>query len=509
MLFLGIDLGSSSIKLSVLDASNGTTVAAVSVPDYEMAMDAPQFGWAEQDPDQWWAYIKTGIRKLGTLHHVDLKKIAAIGIAYQMHGLVLTDASLNPVRPSIIWCDSRAAQLGTDAYTILGAENSQAMILGSPGNFTAAKLKWVKENEPEVFAKARYMMLPGDFIAAKLSGVAQTSTSGLSEAALWNFSEGRLAIEVLEAMDLSAAIIPEIVPNFGQQATISTAIASELGLNPDTKITYRAGDQPNNALSLNVLKPGEIATTAGTSAVIYSVTEKDAYDVTNRVNTFLHVNDTTLQKRNGVLLCINGSGILYQWLRKITSIGNENGLISYDKLNAEAAKAAPGSKGLRFYPFGNGVERIFNNNPAFSGIQNLNFNIHQSPELVRAACEGIVFAMNYGFNIMKEIGAGGSVMRAGKANLFLSPVFREVFANTTQTTVELYNTAGADGAARGAAFGFGFYKSINEAFSSLQCLERIEPAQQLINQYNDIYQEWKLNINIENKQNEYDNTSLL
>jgi xylulokinase len=268
---------------------------------------------------------------------------------------------------------------------------------------------------------------------------------------LWNFTEGRLAIEILDAMGLPTSLIPEIVPSFGNQATISAAIASELGLSPDTKITYRAGDQPNNALSLNVLKPGEIATTAGTSAVIYSVTEKDAYDASNRVNTFLHVNDADGKKRNGVLLCINGSGILYQWLRKITSIGNENGLISYDKLNTEAAKAEPGSKGLRFYPFGNGVERIFNNKPAFSGIQNLNFNIHQSPELVRAACEGIVFAMNYGFDIMKEIGAGGNVVRAGKANLFLSPVFREVFANTTQTTVELYNTAGADGAARGAA----------------------------------------------------------
>jgi len=509
MLFLGIDLGSSSIKLSVLNAENGTTVAAITVPDFEMEMVAPQFGWAEQDPNQWWAYIKTGIQTLGSKHGVDLKKIAAIGIAYQMHGLVLTDAALNPVRPSIIWCDSRAAEIGNGAYDLIGHTVSQKQILGSPGNFTASKLKWVKNNEPEVFAKAAHMMLPGDFIAAKLSGVAQTSTSGLSEAALWNFTEGRLAIEILDAMGLPTALIPEIVPSFGNQATVSATIASELGLSPDTKITYRAGDQPNNALSLNVLKPGEIATTAGTSAVIYSVTEKDAYDASNRVNTFLHVNDTDGKKRNGVLLCINGSGILYQWLRKITSIGNENGLISYDKLNTEAAKAEPGSKGLRFYPFGNGVERIFNNKPAFSGIQNLNFNIHQSPELVRAACEGIVFAMNYGFDIMKEIGAGGNVVRAGKANLFLSPVFREVFANTTQTTVELYNTAGADGAARGAAYGFGFYNSIDEAFSSLQCLERIEPLQKLSNQYSDIYNEWKLNLNIENKQNEYNKTSLL
>jgi xylulokinase len=507
MQFLGIDIGSSSIKLSVLNAELGTTIASVSVPDFEMDIIAPQFGWAEQDPEKWWQYIKTGILTLGK-QGVDLKKITAIGIAYQMHGLVLTDKDLNPVRSSIIWCDSRAAEIGSGAYDLIGHTASQKQILGSPGNFTASKLKWVKNNEPEVFAKAAYMMLPGDFIAAKLSGVAQTSTSGLSEAALWNFSEGRLATEILDAMGLPASIIPEIVPSFGYQATVSVAVASELGLNADTKITYRAGDQPNNALSLNVLQPGEIATTAGTSAVIYAVTEKDAYDPQNRVNTFLHVNDTEMGKRNGVLLCINGSGILYQWLRKITSLASESGLISYERLNAEAAKAEPGSKGLRFYPFGNGVERIFNNKPVFSGIQNLNFNMHQSPELVRAACEGIVFAMNYGFDIMKEIGVSGNVVRAGKANLFLSPVFREIFASTTQATVELYNTSGSDGAARGAAYGYGFYASIDQAFSSLQCLERIEPGAALSNQYSEIYHHWKENINIDNKQYEYNKTSL-
>ena len=508
MLFLGIDLGSSSIKLSVFDAEKGHAIASASVPDFEMGFFAETYGWAEQDPAQWWSYIKNGIQTLGTKYSIDLKKIEAIGIAYQMHGLVLTDGKLNPVRPSIIWCDSRAAEIGNRLYDKIGHKTSQEQILGSPGNFTVSKLKWVQEHEPEVFSQSVHMMLPGDFIAAKLSGKAQTTASGLSEAALWNFKEGRLAVEILEAFDLPVSLIPEIVPGFGFQANIDANVASELGLSPDTKITYRAGDQPNNALSLNVLKPGEIATTAGTSAVIYAVTEKDAFDVNNRVNTFLHVNNSEEVKRNGVLLCINGSGILYSWLRRIMSVGSSD-LISYNMLNAEAAKTEPGAKGLRFYPFGNGVERIFNNNQAFSGIQNLNFNIHQSPELVRAACEGIVFAMNYGFDIMKEIGAGGSVVRAGMANLFLSPVFREIFANTTQTSVELYNTAGADGAARGAAYGSGFFKNLDEAFQGLQCVERIEPKANLSNQYNDIYQEWKLNINIENKQNEYNKTSLL
>lgn len=507
MYFLGIDLGSSSIKLSVLDADSGNIIASVSVPDFEMEIAAPKFGWAEQNPEQWWAYVKSGIHQLGSKHNVDLKRIAGIGVAYQMHGLVLTDVQLNPVRPSIIWCDSRAAAIGDSIYDLMGHQNAQNIILGSPGNFTASKLKWVKDNEPEVFAKAVHVMLPGDFIAAKLSGKAQTSTSGLSEAALWNFPQGRLATEVLDAMELPTALIPEIVPNFGHQAVINTDIASELGLSPSVKITYRAGDQPNNALSLNVLNPGEIATTAGTSAVVYAVSKDDTYDANNRINTFLHVNNTETEKRNGVMLCINGSGILYQWLRRIMSLGS-NELVSYEKLNAEAAKAPIGSEGLRFYPFGNGVERIFNNKPATSGIQNLNFNIHQSPHLVRSACEGIVFAMNYGFDVMKSVGASGSVVRAGKANLFLSPVFREIFANTTQTTVELYNTAGADGAARGAAYGYGYYTSLNESFDNLKCLERIEPTAALSQQYGEIYETWKNSINII-QQNEHSYKSII
>lgn len=494
MYFLGIDLGSSGIKMLVFDAESGRSLCVVTVPEFEMEINAPQFGWAEQDPESWWQSIRQGIRLLGK-NGIDLKKIAGIGIAYQMHGLVLVDKNLNPVRPSIIWCDSRAVDIGNKAYDQIGHDYCQQTILGSPGNFTASKLKWVKTHEPEVFAKAAYMLLPGDYIAAKFSGVPQTTASGLSEAALWNFPKGRLAKDILEGMELPEKMIPEIVCNFGEQAVIHPKVADELGLSRKTKITYRAGDQPNNALSLKVLKPGEIATTAGTSAVIYSVDNADVFDRQNRVNTFLHVNNTPTDKSNGILLCINGSGILYQWLRKIVSL-NRDHAISYDLLNAEAAKAKPGCDGLRFYPFGNGVERIFNNKAVNSGIENLNFNLHQTPQLVRSACEGIVFAMNYGFEVMKSMGVGGNVVRAGKANLFLSPVFREIFTNATQTSLELYNTSGAEGAARGAAYGSGHYQNLTEAFEGLKCIECIEPTKKLTAQYEDIYQTWKSNLKI-------------
>jgi len=496
MYFLGIDLGSSSVKLSVLDAEKGKEICAVTVPEFEMEIIAPKFGWAEQNAELWWDYVKEGLGEIRKKHQFDLKKINGIGIAYQMHGLVITDEDLKPLRPSIIWCDSRAVAIGNEAFDSIGRENCQKQILGSPGNFTVSKLKWVKENEPEIYAKAKYMMLPGDFIAAKLSRIAQTTTSGLSEAALWDFPKGKLATEVLEKMGLSIELVPEIVPSFAKQAKVNPRIAEDLGLNPEALITYRAGDQPNNALSLNVLKPGEIATTAGTSAVIYAVTDKDIYDEQGRINTFLHVNNTEDEKRNGILGIINGSGILYQWLKKTISLGRKE-LLSYDVLNEEAAKASPGSKDLRFYPFGNGAERIFNNKAVNSGIENLNFNIHQPAHLIRSACEGIVFAMNYGFDIMKSLGTSGEVVRAGKANLFLSPVFREIFCNTTQASLQLYETSGAEGAARGAAFGYGYYENLDEAFGDLEILESLEPQKELTAQYQDIYENWKQHIKIE------------
>ena len=496
MYFLGIDLGSSSIKLAVLDGNTGKAILNTTVPDKEMQMIAPQTGWAEQNPELWWNYICDGIKQLNG-KGIELKAIKAIGVSYQMHGLVLTDADLNVLRPSIIWCDSRAAPIGDQIYKDKGAPFFQDKILGSPGNFTASKLKWVQENEPELFDRTAYMMLPGDYIAAKFSGVAQISKSGLSEAALWDFKKGRLATEVLDAMGLPEHLIPQIVENFSNQATILPEIAQKLGLAEDVQITYRAGDQPNNALSLNVNEPGEIATTAGTSAVIYSVSDTNAFDKNNRVNTFLHVNDSEKQKRNGTLLCINGSGILYQWLRKIVS-GDSANLVSYDYLNDQASKVAAGSDGLRFYPFGNGVERIFNNKEATSGLQNLNFNRHEIPHLVRSACEGIVFAMNYGFDIMQDIGAGGTLVKATEANLFLSPTFREIFVNTTQTTLELYETNGAEGAARGAAYGFGHYKSLREANESLKRTNTIEPNAALSQAYAEWYQLWKKNIQITN-----------
>ena len=488
MLFLGIDVGSSSTKLSVLDGKTGKSLGAISYPETELAIESPEVGFAEQDPEVWWDAIKQGAAKLFANGKFDSKQIQAIGISYQMHGLVVVDDQQKVLRPSIIWCDSRAVPLGNSALAELGTDYCFGHLLNSPGNFTAAKLRWVQKNQPEIFGKIHKIMLPGDFIAMKLTGEITTTASGLSEGTLWDFKEDRVATELLNHWGIDISLIPTIVPSFGVQGIVKSDVAAALGLGANVKVCYRGGDQPNNAFSLNVREPGEVAATAGTSGVIYGVTDKPAADTESRVNTFLHVTSTAQQKRNGVLVCVNGCGRLYSWLRQTISAAGATP--SYPVLNGLAEKVAVGSEGLLFHPFGNGAERIFQNQNIGAQLRNLDFNRHGLGHMVRAAQEGIVFSLNQGFDVLKSLGGSCDVVRAGRGNMFLSDVFTQAFANTTQAAVELFETDGAEGAARAAAIGSGFYASAKEAFGGLTRLGVVEPKSELLSQYQDAYQNW-------------------
>ncbi len=487
---LGIDLGSSSVKASIVDAESGATVAAAQSPKEEMAMKAVHPGWAEQEPDLWWEHARKAIQATLKSSQINSSDILAIGISYQMHGLVCVDKNKNVLRPSIIWCDSRAVSYGQDALVKLGETYCLGSLLNSPGNFTASKLKWVKENEPEIFSKIDKIMLPGDYLAMRLTGEIVTTASGLSEGILWDFKKHSVATRLMEHYGFAASLIPTIVPTFSIQGKVLKDVATDLGLAAGTPVSYRAGDQPNNAFSLNVVNPGETAATAGTSGVIYSVTEKSAFDPKSRVNTFMHVNNDTdgAGKRNGVLLCINGTGILNSWLRKSAKAAGEP--YDYDTINKLAAEAPIGSEGLVVLPFGNGAERILENRDISSSIEGLNFNIHSQSHLFRAAQEGIVFSLGYGFDILKNMGLKTSVIRAGHANMFLSPLFREAFVNTIGAQLELYDTDGAKGAALGAGKGAGHYATFPEAFKGLKRIKVTEPDPSKQEQYSAAYATW-------------------
>ncbi len=491
MLLCGIDLGTSSIKVSIVDASNQKLIHSVSFPEEENEIISLQPGFAEQSPNHWWYCVKEGIKKANASQKYNPKEIKSIGISYQMHGLVIVDQEDKVIRNSIIWCDSRATSYGNSAFNNLGNDFCNEHYLNSPGNFTAAKLAWVKENEPENFEKIKYVLLPGDFISFQFSGNYTTTASALSEGILWDFKNKNIAFELINEFGFSKDLFPTVQAVFSNHGKILPNIALELGFSKDVIIGYKAGDQPNNALSLGVLNPGEIATTAGTSGVVYGVSEELKFDPQSRVNSFAHVNYTENLNRIGVLMCINGTGILNRWLRQ-----NFFSHLSYEEMNQLGSKASIGASGLLCYPFGNGAERIFQNKNIGGQFLHLDYNIHNSSEIIRAAHEGIAFSMVYGIELMVNAGIKPNLMKAGKANMYLSKIFSTALVNSSGIPVELVETDGSLGAALGAGVGSNFFTSANEATQNLQIIEQLNPDKEYQNAYIDAYAKWKYDLNI-------------
>jgi xylulokinase len=483
MLLLGIDIGTSSIKVAVIHAETQRVITSAQYPDEESPILSKQTGWAEQSPEMWWEHALQAFNKCKTQASFQAGDIASIGIAYQMHGLVLVDKDQNLVRNSIIWCDSRAVETGNLAFEALGEEYCLSHLLNSPGNFTASKLAWVKQNEPEIYARVDKFMLSGDFIAMKLTSQITTSISALSEGVFWDFKTDSLSEALMDYYGFSKDLIPEIKPVFAEHGRVTASIAQLTGLAEGTPVTYKSGDQPNNALSLNVLEPGEIAATAGTSGVIYGVSDQLAFDPQSRVNTFAHVNYTQEQKRLGILLCINGTGSMNRWAKH-----NMGATDSYAQINAAAAQVAIGADGLRVLPFGNGAERMLNNRLIGAQMSHIDLNIHQKAHIFRAVQEGIAYAFRYGLDIMRSNGLAPTVIRAGKANLFLSNLFLEAFVNSTGVPVELYENDGSTGAALGSGIGAKIYSNPSEAFLNLKPIQFVEPS--LTSQYEPVYQDW-------------------
>ena len=484
MYSLGIDVGSSSVKVALLDIAGGKCVSSSTNPKSEAPIKAVRKGWAEQDPQSWWKYMCDGIREMAAAGF-DMSQVASIGISYQMHGLVAVDKDVHPVRDAIIWCDSRAVETGAAALQGIGYDRCMEHLLNSPGNFTASKLAWVKQNEPDIYAKIWKFMLPGDYIAYRLTGEVTTTATGLSEGILWDFKGNRRADFVTEYFGIEADKFANIVPAIGVQAHTTADIQRELGIPAGTPVSYRAGDQPNNAFSLDVLEPGEIAATAGTSGVVYGVTDLPKADPQSRVNTFLHVTDSA-EPRMGVLLCINGTGIMNAWAHR-----NFCPDLSYPEMNEVAASAPAGSDGLLVLPFGNGAERVLANASTHGRLVGIDLVRHGRPHILRAIQEGIAFSFRYGIDIMRNLGLKPDVIRAGKANMFLSPLFRDTLAGVTGATIELYDTDGSIGAAKGAGMGAHIYNDHNEAFASLQKIRVIEPKASDMPAYDEAYQLWK------------------
>ncbi|MEK9517458.1 MAG: FGGY family carbohydrate kinase, partial [Flavobacteriaceae bacterium] len=481
MIGIGYDIGSSFIKAALVEVQTGKPIVRARVPEVEISMEALQPGWAEQDPNLWWQYLCQATQKLLAESQIKADQISSIGISYQMHGLVLVDRDLNPLRKSIIWCDSRATPYGEKAFKILGKTYCKDHLLNSPGNFTASKLAWVIENEPELYHKAYKLMLPGDFLAAKLSGIPQTTITGLSEGIFWDFKNDHPSSDLFDHYQINQSLVPDIVDNFTVQANVSEAGAKASGLKAGTPITYRAGDQPNNAYTLGARNAGDVVATGGTSGVVYALTDQRSGEELTKVNTFAHVDYLPNKKMFGKLLNLNGAGIQYRWLYQLM------GTVSYEKLNHMANHVPIGSNGLKVFPFGNGAERMLDNKIVNGHISNINFNIHDNHHMVRATLEGIAFALIYGIEILKNDGVAIETLKVGNDNLFLSEVFSKTIADTLGITIQMLGATGAEGAAKAGIAG----ERGGQNKDVIQITKTIDPNPQSQNQSIESFKNWK------------------
>lgn len=482
--YIGFDIGSSSVKVAIVNAITGENVLSIHEPKHEMSILSEQSDWAEQNPNDWWGHLCTGTKRVIRESKIDASKIGAVGISYQMHGLVVVDKEGEPLRNAIIWCDSRAVAIGNKAFQELSPERCTKSLLNSPANFTASKLKWVKDNEPSLFKKIDKFMLPGDFIAYKLTGKIATTKNGLSEGIFWDYESDTVADWLLTYFDFDNQLVPDIVENFTPQGAVSKKASEETGLPAGIPITYRAGDQPNNALSLNVFNDGEVAATGGTSGVIYAVSNNKTSKEANRINHFAHVNYSKENPTIGKLLCINGAGIMYRWLR------NQSSAESYETMNREASKVPIGSDGLVILPFGNGAERMLNNTNVGTQFCNINLNQHNKGHLYRAALEGIAFSFAYGMEILENDDAKIKVIKAGNDNLFRAEIFSKTLATLIGYEIEIYNTTGAIGAARAAGLTDKNFERFGKNITDNDHVMTFKPIENNTS-YLDAYTNWK------------------
>ena len=459
MNFIGIDVGTSSIKALLVDPYG--KVLASSNPEYPFQTPAPL--QAETDPEVWWDATCRALQKL--LESTDPGLVKGVGLTGQMHGLVLLDKKGNPLRPCIMWNDQRSFKECEEMTKIIG-ESEVLRITGNPilAGFTAPKLRWVEKNEPEIFAKISKVLLPKDFIRYRLTGEFFSEMSDASGTSMLNVGERKWSDEILSAMGWSKQWFPELTESTVASAKVSTEAGAVTGLPVGTPVIAGGGDQAAQAVGCGIVHEGMVSATLGTSGVVFAQSDEYRVEPDGKLHAFCHAVPGKWHLM-GVMLSAAGS---FQWYK--TQLGREeharehNGEgNAYDLLTEAAAEIKPGSEGLVFLPYLSG-ERTPHPDPhakgAFVGLTLR----HSKAHLTRAVLEGVSYGLKDSLSLMQNLGVHPSriILSGGGTR---SGLWKQMLADIFETPCCLVNaTEGAAyGAALLAAVGCGTIVSVEEA----------------------------------------------
>ena len=494
---LGIDLGTTGVKAALFAADDGRVVSSAFV---EYPLYHPQPGWAEQHPADWWQATLTAIRVClaeGAVGGVQPPDVAGVGLSGQMHGVVLLDEQGQVLRPCIIWADQRSEAEARWMTERVGAARLIELV-SNPAltGFSAPKLLWIRDNEPELFARARTMLLPKDYIRYRLTGTMAMEISDAAGTCLLNVKEGEWSREVLAAIEVDPSLLPPVVPSDAVSGTITEAVAAQTGLPAGTPVAGGGADNACGAVGNGVVQAGLALVSIGTSGVVLAHSDVPQVDMSGpvpRVHTFNHA-----MPRAWYLMGVTqGAGLSLRWLRDNIGLPERalerwTGLDAYELLAKEAESVPPGSDGLLFLPYLQG-ERTPHLDPyARGGWIGLTAS-HDRRYLVRSVLEGVAFSLKDCFTIIQEQGLHIEQVRAtgGGAK---SLVWRQIIADILG--VELVITNAQEGPAFGAALlagvASGVYASVQEACTmTVRIAERTEPRKETVGVYDEAYETYR------------------
>lgn len=479
--FLGMDVSTTSVKALLID-EKGVVVSVVST---EQTFSTPQPLWAEQEPQDWWTHAVESIRGALANAGISGEQVGAVGLTGQMHGLVLLDAAGEVLRPAILWNDQRTAAQCDEITQRVGAQR----LIDITGNraltgFTAPKILWVRENEPEVYARAAHILLPKDYVRYRLTGGYAVDKADGAGTILFDLRKRDWSDEILEKLEIPLEWLPETYEGTEVTGVITPAAAEATGLKAGTPVVGGGGDQAAQAVGVGAIRPGILALTLGTSGVVFASTDGPFVEKEGRLHAFCHSVPDTWHLM-GVMLSAAGS---LRWYHDTLAPA-----LSYDELTAPAAAVVPGCEGLLFLPYLTGERTPYPDPLARGAFVGLTVR-HTQAHMTRSVLEGVAFGLRDSMELVLGAGLGAVDQVRASGGGTRSPLWRQILADVMGVELVMVNTT--EGAAFGAALlagvGAGFWKDIFEACdATVKVLDKTEPHSDQISLYNQIYREYQ------------------